>query len=217
MLPLGRRARTHALPSLAVVALGAAGLGCAHETVPEPREAAAAYAHAAARGDAVAIHGMLDERSRRAMSLDDVKRMVADQRAELGEQARAIGSASAETKARARVRWPDGEEAVLELREGRFLVSSADALPAGARTPAQALEQLRRVLARRSYAGLLRVLTPKTRGAIESDLRSLVEGLRSPEGLDIQQTGESATVQVPGGHVVRLRREGGTWHVEDFD
>ena len=37
----------------------------------------------------------------------------------------------------------------------------------------QALEQLRRVLARRSYAGLLRVLSRETRDAIERDLRGL--------------------------------------------
>ena len=89
-------------------------------------------------------------------------------------------------------------------------------LPAGARTPEQALEQLRRVLARRSFAGLMRVLSPATRSAIEGDLRSLVTGLEHPEGLEVSIVGDSATVQVPGGHEVKLRREAGVWHVEDF-
>jgi hypothetical protein len=90
-------------------------------------------------------------------------------------------------------------------------------LPAGARTPNEALEQLRRVLARRSYAGLMRVLSPATRSAIESDLRSLVDGLAHPDGLDVQVSGDAASVQIQGGHFVKLRRDSGVWKVEDFD
>jgi hypothetical protein len=121
-------------------------------------------------------------------------------------------------KSRARVRYADGEDASLVLDDqGVFRVSGVDALPAGARTPGQALEQLRRVLARRSYAGLMRVLSPTTRSAIETDLRSLVVGLEHPDGLEVLVAGDSATVQIPGGHEVRLKREGTTWHVEDFD
>ncbi|MEI7893088.1 MAG: hypothetical protein WCI05_08350, partial [Myxococcales bacterium] len=69
----------------------------------------------------------------------------------------------------------------------------------------------------RSYAGLLRVLTPATRTAIEQDLRSLVEGLERSETLSVQVSGETATVVVPGGHHVRLRRDGAIWRVETFD
>ena len=64
---------------------------------------------------------------------------------------------------------------------------------------------------------LMRVLSPATRSAIESDLRTLVDGLSRPEGLNVQVSGEVAAVQIQGGHLVRLRREGGVWKVEDFD
>jgi hypothetical protein len=160
---------------------------------------------------------MLDENSRRTITREELRRLVADQRAELADQAKAILHPDTEVKAVARVRYADGEDAILELKDGRFLIASSDALPAGAKSPAQALDQLRRVLARRSYSGLLRVLSEKTRAAIENDLRSLVNGLENPEALDIQQTGDSVTVRIPGGHLVRLRREAGTWRVEDFN
>jgi hypothetical protein len=120
-------------------------------------------------------------------------------------------------KTAAKVQYADGEEAALALEEGQFRIDAADALPAEARTPVQALGQLRRVLARRSYAGLIRVLSPRTRAAIEEDLRTLVEGLERAEGLDLEVTGDEATAHIPGGHIVRLHREGGVWHVEDFD
>ncbi len=192
--------------------------GCLYQRMPDPRAAADVYADAASRGDADAIYDMLDEDARRALTREDVRKLVADQRKELADQAKAIRSTEARVQASARIRFADGEDAVLDLSEsGHFLVASADALPAGARTPTQALDQLRHVLARRSYAGLLRVLSTPTRSAMENDLRSLVEGLENPEELDVQQSGETATVRVPGGHLILLRREGGTWRIDDID
>ena len=202
---------------LAVTPIAAVAFGCLHHSIPDPKDAAEAYADAAARGDDAAVYEMLDDKARRALSREDVKRLVADQRAELADQAKAVRSPEAEISSTATIRFADGEQSVLELQDGRYYVASADALPAGAQTPVQALEQLRRVLARRSYAGLMRVLSKQTRSAIENDLRSLVEGLENPEELEVEQTGETATVRVPGGHLVRLRREAGTWRVDDVD
>lgn len=198
-------------------ALAMAASGCATRSVPDPREAADAYAEAAARGDADAIYAMMTDSARRARSRDDVKNLVAEQRAELAEQAKLVTAKGARVEATARLRYDDGEEAQLELRGGRFWVTSSGTLPGGSRTPEQALDQLRRVLARRSYAGLMRVLTPSTRAAIEQDLRSLVTGLERPDTLPVTVVGDAATVAVPGGHNVKLKRDGGVWRVEDFD
>lgn len=192
-------------------------VGCASSHVSDPRGAAEEYAAAATRGDSEAIYEMMTESGRRARSREDVRRIVADERGELAEQAKAIQSRDARIEATARLRFEDGEESALDLRDGRFWVTSAGALPGGARTPEEALDQLRRVIARRSYAGLMRVLSPSTRAAIEQDLRSLVTGLEHAETLSVQVSGDSANVAVPGGHHVRLRREGGVWRVDDFD
>lgn len=199
------------------LALLFAAPACGGAAMPDPGEAVKAYSDAAARGDADAIYALMSDKSRRSLTRDEVKRIVDGERAELADQAKAITGPGVVIKARARVEFPDGEDASLDLENGVFRISAADALPAGARTPVQALEQLRRVLARRSYAGLIRVLSPATRSAIESDLRSLVEGLERPEGLEVQVTGDTAVVQVPGGHEVKLKREAGVWRVEDFD
>lgn len=209
---------SHAPVLLTTVSVTLVASGCFHQHMPDPRAAADQYAEAAAKGDADTIYEMLDEDARRALTRDDVHKLVADQRKELADQAKGIRSKDARIEASARVQYADGEDAVLDLGEdGRFYVASADALPAGARTPVQALDQLRRVLARRSYAGLMRVLSKQTRSAMENDLRSLVEGLENPEELEVQQSGETATVRVPGGHMIRLRREAGTWRIDDID
>ncbi|HNS96889.1 MAG TPA: hypothetical protein PKL73_08065 [Polyangiaceae bacterium] len=192
--------------------------GCASQRISDPRSAAEAYAQAASRGDGDMIYDMLDEQAQRSMTRAEVRKLVANQREELAEQAKAIRSPQARVRSTATIRFADGEDAILDLSEnGQFLIVSADALPAGARTPVQALDQLRHVLARRSYPGLLRVLSTSTRSAMENDLRSLVEGLENPEELDVQQSGETATVRIPGGHWIVLRREGATWRIDNID
>lgn len=201
------------IPVAAALALG----GCATSSVPDPKVAAAEYAQAASRGDADAIYEMMTVSAKRSRSRDEVRKIVKDERDELAEQARALASKEARVEATAHLAFDDGEKASLELDRGRFWVSAAGALPGGARTPEQALDHLRRVLARRSYAGLMRVVTPATRAAIEADLRSLVTGLEKPESLPVQTTGDTAQVTVPGGHHVRLKRDGGVWRVDDFD
>ena len=190
---------------------------CGAGSIPDPKDAAREYAEAAQRGDADRIYDMLTSEGQKARTRDDVKHMVASEQKELVDQAKAVTAPGARVQATARLRFEDGEETALELRGGRFWVTSAGALPGGATTPEAALDQLRRVIARRSYAGLLRVLTPRTRAMIEQDLRSLVDGLDKPDTLSVHVTGDSASVVVPGGHHVRMKREGGVWRVEDFD
>jgi hypothetical protein len=201
--------------SIAVLAVLAAGCGAG--SIPEPRDAALAYADAAKRGDADALYAMLGTDGRKALTRDEVGKLVHDQKDELAERAKAIEAPGVRFKTEASLAYRDGEHAALALEQGEFRIIAADALPAEAKTPTEALDQLRRVLARRSYAGLIRVLVPRARAAIEEDLRTMVEGLESPDGLEVETNGDTATVEVPGGHFVRLRREGGVWHVEDFD
>lgn len=191
--------------------------GCIGRSVPDPRAAAEEYAEAAKKGDADAIYDMMTTSAKKSRSKEDVRKLVAEQKGELAEQAKEITAKDARVEAVARLRYDDGEEAQLELKEGHFWITSSGALPGGSRTPEQALDQLRRVLARRSYQGLMRVLTPATRAAIEQDLRTLVTGLERPETLHVTVTGDTATVAVPGGHAVKLRRDGGVWRVDDFD
>jgi hypothetical protein len=205
-----------------VVILGLLGCGahiaaCATAVVPDPRSQVHAYAAAVSSGDAHALYAMMTDESRRARSADEVAAAMASERPELVEQATALERSDARVDATVTLRFADGEEAALELRDGRYGVLAAGALPGGGRTPAEILDQLRRVLARRSYIGLMRVLAATTRVTVETDLRSLVEGLAVPEALQIQMDGDSAAVSVPGGHKIKLKREQGLWRVEDFD
>jgi hypothetical protein len=204
--------------ALAVLAACAcATTACGFGSIPDPKDAAREYAAAAARGDGDAIYDMMTSEGQKARTRKDVERIVSSERQELTDQAKSVIAPGARVRATARLHFEDGEETTLELRGGRFWVTAAGALPGGGSTPEAVLDELRRVVARRSYAGLLRVLTPRTRAMIEEDLRSLVDGLDKPDTLPVHVSGDSATVIVPGGHHVRMRRDGGVWRIDDFD
>ena len=64
--------------------------GCAWSSVPDPRSAAEDYAKAAQRGDGDAIYEMMTTSAQKSRSREDVKRLVAEQRGELAEQAKSL-------------------------------------------------------------------------------------------------------------------------------
>lgn len=201
-----------------VVAIGLLLTACRPAArVPDPAAALAEYTRAMESGDAVALRDMMTEESRRFLSNQDVKRLLNEQKQELTAHAKGLAEQGQVVSSTARLRYADGEVATLDEKDGRYYVTAASGLPAAARTPNEALKQLRIVLARRSYSGLLRVLTSDARTAMDEDVQSLVEGLRQPEALDVEVKGDRARVTVPGGHRVLLRRRDGVWRIEDLD
>lgn len=192
-------------------------LGCASQRVPDPKVTARAYASAAQRGDADAVYALLTPEGQRALGRAGTKQLVRESRAEIGRTARSVQGEDARVEASAETRFADGESATLVLEDGRFRVDAASLLPARPRTPSQALSGLRRALSRRSYPALMAVMASDSRGAVESDIGSLVSGLEHPETLDIQINGDMAEVQLPTGHLIKLKREAGVWRVLDFD
>jgi hypothetical protein len=204
-------------PIAALTLAGVLAAGCSRPEVPDARDAARAYAAALRRGDHLAVHGMLTKESQRALGEKGVQRLLGDAKTELGRQAAGLSQPELRVEAVATCRLEDGETTELVLTDQGFRVSAAGTFPSGARTPAQALDALRRALARRSYAALVRVLSSETQSAIESEVRTLVEGLEDAETLEIKVEGDTATVDVSGGRRVRMKREAGVWRVDDVE
>jgi hypothetical protein len=196
--------------------VAATATGCA-PALPSPDATLDAYAKAAERGDSEALYALLTPESRQALGKPGIERALKDGREELAQQGKTLQAGGWSMQAVAHVPYPDGEQATLILEGGAFRLASADALPAGARTPVDALASFRRVLARRSYSGLLRLLSRETRAAMERDLSAIVTGLERPDTLEVRAAGDTARVELDGGHSVRLRRENGIWRIEDFD
>ncbi|HEY4103525.1 MAG TPA: hypothetical protein VGM44_06525 [Polyangiaceae bacterium] len=215
-MPVAPRASSASL-GLGLALLAGLSSGCAGQRMPDPKLVATSYAEAAKAGDWQRIYALLSRQSQRDYGQTGTRQLVEQSKAELARQGQALLAPGARVEALAEIRFDDGESAVLELEDGVFRVSSLGTVPSQARSPAEALGDFRRALARRSYPALLGVLSLETRGALETDLRSLVEGLENPETLDVKVSGDNAVVVVPGGHQVKLRREAGVWKIQDFD
>src|SRR3954452_23732775 len=90
---------------------------CSGHAVPDPKSAADDYAAAASRGDADAIYEMMTTSAQKSRSREDVRRLVKEQRGELSDQAKLVTARDPRVEAPARLRYEDGEEAQLELRD----------------------------------------------------------------------------------------------------
>ncbi|MEO7036947.1 MAG: hypothetical protein ABI548_23560 [Polyangiaceae bacterium] len=208
---------SHCLAGLGLLALAGLAVGCAAARMPDPKLAAAQYADAAKNGDSERIYTLLSREAQRDFGRQGTHDLVQQAKAELSHQGTALLAPGVKVQAAAEISFADGESALFDLEDGAFRLSSLGTVPSRARTPAEALGDFRRALARRSYPALLGVLSRETRSALEGDLKSLVEGLENPETLDVQISGDNAVVDVPGGHQVKLHREAGVWQILDFD
>jgi hypothetical protein len=191
--------------------------GCASQTIPDPRVAAQHWEQAVRAGDESAMYSLLTDAARRAQGRQGVARLLQQHRAELQALARSVASPNARLDTTAEVAYPGDRAARVVLEGGGFKVAAAGALPAAAASPRDALRELRDVLARRSFAGLLRVLTRDTAQVVESSLQDFVNALDEPSALEIELEGRRATARLPGGHTVQLEHEDGVWRVKDFD
>jgi hypothetical protein len=160
---------------------------------------------------------MLTAATQRDQGRPGVKRLLAQHRAELQALAQATLAPNARIDTSAEVSFANDRVARVVLEDSGFKVAAAAALPAAATSPRDALRELREVLARRSFAGLLRVLTRDTAQGLEASLRDLLDALEEPSTLEIELEGRRATARLPGGHTVQLEHEDGVWRVKDFD
>jgi hypothetical protein len=189
-------------------------------SVPNPESAALAWAAAAERGDADALHGMLSKRSRATMSRTDVAATVASARAELRDQAGEIRATQQKNHipAMAMLRWDDGTEASLIHEHGGFRVANAVLMPGGGTTPSEAVSGFREALKRRSYPAILRMLSPSLRAAVEAQLKGLEESIGDPDKLPYPgEAGDELEIKLENGHKLKLKRVDKTWYIDNFE
>ncbi len=202
---------------LALAAVPASALGCAQPGLPDPSATAAELERAVAAGDEGALTELMSEGARVELGEGAARRLLREQRRELGELGARFGAQGAEPRVTVSVALEEGREATLSFEQGRYRIDAAGVLPSSAGTVPAALAELRAALEQRSFAALYGLLSVEARRALERELTSLVEALASPQALDVRVEGDDATVQLGGGHWVKLRREGGAWRVSDFE
>jgi hypothetical protein len=207
-----------ALPAISLSALPALTcLACAAPQIPDPKLTAQLWSEALVHGDPEAVYGLLSQSAQQALGRAGVEQVLERDRKELIAAAASAISVNARVETVARVTYSGERSATLMLEEGSFRIAAAAALPAHAASPEDALRELREVLARRSFAGVLRGLTADAGRALDAQLASVVDALGDPATVQLEVDGRRATARLPGGHTVKLEREDGAWRVRDFD
>jgi hypothetical protein len=201
----------------AVCLLAVTCAACTPKPLGDPRTTARGWADAVRAEDVEAVFALLTPASQQILGRQGVARLLRENQKELLAHAESAAAANARLDATVEVAYADDRRARVVLEDGRFHVAAAGALPAAASNPTDALRELREVLARRSFDGLLRVLTRDTAQSLESSLQGLADALEEPSTLDIQVEGRRALARLPGGHTVTLEREDGVWRIKDFD
>jgi len=217
-MPSRAQSRTSARTVRSVFALPTVVcLACASRQVPDPRLTVQLWSEALERGDSNAVYALLNESSQQALGREGVAQLLTRDRVELLQVARAARAENARLETVARVSFEEDRNALLVLEDGQFKVAATAALPARADSPEDALRELRDVLERRSFAGLLRVLTQDASQTLRGHLEGVVEALGDPGTVQIEVDGRRATARLPGGHTVTMEREDGAWRIRDFD
>src|ERR1700729_3823277 len=98
---------------------------CAIGSIPDPKDAARDFAQAADRGDTNRIYDMMTSEGHKERTREDVRHIIEGEHQELVDEAKAVTAPATRVQATARLHFDDGEETALELRGGRFWVTSA--------------------------------------------------------------------------------------------
>jgi len=211
---MGARIRPRLEPILLAVV---ASLGCGSPSIPDPAPVVRRFSEACRRGDDRVLYQLLTVGAQRSLGRARVKELVAEQRAELGHNADKLTAVEARIEVEARARFVEGDMATLVVEDGELRLQSAAAFPARATTVEQALAELRAALLRRSYPGLLAVLTRESAAGFEEKINSLVDSLADAPALEIDVRAGRAVITLPRGHRIELWQEAGLWKVRDFE
>jgi hypothetical protein len=177
---------------------------------------------AVAADDPRAAYALLSSAVRQRVSLETFTARWGEARAERDRQAASLESAlgaGATLGERARLEV-DAQQVTLLVREEDGWRLETPLLPSGgARTPEEALRRFADALDERSFAAALRLLSAERQEGVREALDSFSSGLRAHVAEAIEISTDRATLVWTDGTrqwKVVLKREHGTWHIDDF-
>jgi hypothetical protein len=197
------------LPLLALLAVG-----CGRGALPDPRQAAEEYRASLAANDARRLRALLSREARQAVDEAELEQALARERAELLERAERFAAPGARLEISADLAaGAAGPVQLVDQGEG-FRLRGAGALPPRPADPRAALVLLRRALEAGSVDAVVVLMSESARAELAEWVEGLAGSLEELDAAEIDVRGEDATVTLPDGQIVALRRERGAWRVE---
>lgn len=206
-----------------------AAVACA-PTTTRPQDVLAAYSRALSAGRHDEAYRLMSEEFRRQVTLEEFRRAMRDNPAEVRETVAALSRASDEATITARVRYGMGDELSLVIERGAWRIDSPILEFYSQRTPRDALRSFVRAMEHQRFEVVLlfvpaeyrRTMTvQQVRAMFEGEPRTrtlaLVQNLRAHLDEPIEVTGDRASMQYAEGYTVLFVREDGLWRIEDPD
>ncbi len=199
-------------------ALSLLGCGAAPaSSEPPPATALNAYVEAIRAEDAVRAHELLSETLRAEVTVEELERLMAENREELLEQAEAIETEAAGVRAVAVQPLHGGERVQMVLEDGKWAIDGGVVAAPGLTTPMATVRAFRRALHRQSLPGILRVLARQPRAEIEAEVARLLEETEDDLDLEVEVRGNRAKIRTTGGREISLVREAGEWRIVSIE
>ncbi len=200
---------------LAMLLAGCATTGASSES--PPASALNAYVAAIRADDAQAAHALLSETVRAEVSVEELARLMEDNREELLEQAETIETEAAGVRAVAVQPLHGGEQVQMVLEDGKWAIDGGVVAAPGLSTPMATIRAFRRALQRRSLTGVLRVLSRQPRAEIEAELSRILDETGDDLDLEVEVRGNRAKIRTTGGREISLVREAGEWRIVSIE
>jgi transposase len=189
----------------AVLALATMTLACGAPAPVSPRPSAERFAKATLKSDAEAIHRMLTAKGRDQYSIEDVRALLRDGRAELGATAQSVLKDKSQCQwGRARLVLAGDSELVLEEGARGYRITRAFGVGGESQTPTAMLSELGRALDSLDLPQILSLLGSETREELQVKLRRLAEELARAGEARIEPTVSGYVATLPGGTRIEL-------------
>ncbi len=189
---------------------------CAPEVMPDPRDAARAYADALERSDVDTLHQLMSSHARQNVSKKDLVRFLTEDRIELEERGRTIREEKIHIQGSALIFLQEGQIVGLTLEEGNFLLENDGVLPARSHEISDLLALFRRAVQARDAARILALLSKNGQAALSEIFNSLDLALMNSDQAVVNLRGDKAVLEMSNGLVLTLKREDGLWLVDDI-
>jgi hypothetical protein len=205
-------------------------LGACASTAARPQDVLGAYARALSAGRHDEAYRLMSEEFRRQVTLEEFRRAMRDNPAEVRQTVSALSRASDEATITARLRYGMGDELSLVIERGGWRIDSPILDFYTQRSPRDALRSFVRAMEYQRYDVILRFVPgeyrrtmtiPQVRAMFEGEQRTrtlaLLQNLRAHLDEPIEVTGDRASMQYAEGYTVLFVREDGLWRIEDPD
>jgi hypothetical protein len=200
------------------LALGASllGVGCCAESLPEPETALRTWA-AQLETEAPPAMELASKAALSRFGRMGVEARLTSERSELVALLRESTAVGATVTLRVHWRLKDGRTlSFSRAGAGSWTLEAPPGLRGAPTTVEDFAREWGALMVQSDFSALTGLLVDKQRDQLEAMRSALAEELKEFSACEVKEQGDTAVISTPRGYVLRLRRQGGVWRLEEL-